>query len=122
MQFSQWGSEPSSTGFDTEKLLDIAKSTVDLPSGFNVHPRLKKMFIDSRLKSIGNETFDWATGEAAAFGSLAQEGYNVRLVGEDSERGTFSQRHCVFTDQVTSEAYRPLLQSSYMESTAKGRL
>ena len=98
MQFSQWGEEPAQTGFDTGKLVDIAKSSVDLPSGFNVHPRLHKMFIEPRLKSIESGKFDWATGEAVAFGSLATEGFNVRLVGEDSERGTFSQRHAVFTD------------------------
>lgn len=98
MQFSQWGEEPAQTGVDTVKLVNIAKSTVDLPANFNVHPRLKKMFIDPRIKTIDNGMFDWATAEAAAFGSLATDGYNVRLVGEDSERGTFSQRHAVFTD------------------------
>ena len=73
------------------------------------------MFIDPRLKSIEKEQIDWATAEAVAFGSLAIEGFNVRLVGEDSERGTFSQRHAVLTDQVTSEGYRPMLQSEYMK-------
>ena len=56
------------------------------------------MFIESRIKTIESGKFDWATAEAVAFGSLAIEGFNVRLVGEDSERGTFSQRHVVFTD------------------------
>jgi len=90
------------------KFINIANSTVDLPESFNVHPRLRKMFIEPRLKSIEKEQIDWATAESAALGSLATEGFNVRLVGEDSERGTFSQRHSVLTDQVTSEAYRPL--------------
>ena len=54
---------------------------------------------------------DWATAEAMALGSLTMEGYNTRIVGEDTERGTFSQRHAVFTDQQTAEAYRPLLES-----------
>ena len=63
-----------------------------------MHPRLGKMFIDPRLKSIEKGRIDWATGEAMALGSLAFEGFNSRLVGEDSERGTFSQRHMVFTD------------------------
>ena len=101
MQFSQWGTEPSDTGVDNDKLLKIAAASTDLPSNFNVHPRLKKMFIDSREKTVQKDIFDWATAEAAALGSLATEGYNVRLVGEDSERGTFSQRHAVFTDQAT---------------------
>lgn len=66
------------------------------------------MFIEPRLKSIENGQIDWATAEAMAFGSLAFEGFNSRLVGEDSERGTFSQRHAVFTDQETSQPYSPL--------------
>lgn len=98
MQFSQWGEEPAETGFEESDLINIAKASVDIPSDFNVHPRLKKMFIDSRLKTIEKKQFDWATAESAAFGSLLMQGYNVRLVGEDSERGTFSQRHAVFTD------------------------
>ena len=98
MEFSQWGSEPQSTGYDQSKLLEIAKSTVNIREGFNVHSRLQKMFIEPRLKSIEKGRIDWATAEAMALGSLAFEGFNSRLVGEDSERGTFSQRHTVFTD------------------------
>ena len=56
------------------------------------------MFIGPRLKSIEKGQIDWATAEAMALGSLAFEGFNARLVGEDSERGTFSQRHALFTD------------------------
>ena len=52
MQFSQWGSEPEQTGYDPAKLINIAKSTIDVPTGFTVHPRLKKMFMDSRMKTI----------------------------------------------------------------------
>jgi len=54
------------------------------------------------------ENFDWATGEALAFGALVSEGYNVRLSGQDSGRGTFSQRHAVWVDQGTEEKYIPL--------------
>ena len=122
MQFSQWGEEPAQTGVETSKLIDIAKSTVDLPVGFSVHPRLRKMYMDSRIKTIEKSKFDWATAEAAALGSLAIDGYNVRLTGEDTERGTFSQRHAVFTDQATCEAYRPLVQSPYMQENAQGRI
>mmetsp|Transcript_41466 Transcript_41466/g.54558 ORF Transcript_41466/g.54558 Transcript_41466/m.54558 type:complete len:110 (+) Transcript_41466:145-474(+) len=109
MKFSQWGEEPAQSGYNESDLVEIAKSTVDLPADFNVHPRLKKMFIDSRLKTLEKKQFDWAMAEAAAFGSLVIDGYNVRLVGEDSERGTFSQRHAVFTDQLSAKAYRPLI-------------
>ena len=121
MQFSQNGSEPSQSGYDPDKLVQIAKATVDLPKDFSVHPRLEKMFISSRLKQINQGQFDWATAEAAAFGSLLCDGYNVRLVGEDSERGTFSQRHAVYTDQKYSTTYRPLLDSTFMKRNGKGR-
>jgi len=84
------GTDPTQTGFDQAKLVEIAKSTIDLPSDFAVHPRLAKMHMNTRMKTIDKQRFDWATAEAAAFGSLLLDGYNVRLVGEDSERGTFS--------------------------------
>lgn len=56
------------------------------------------MYIDDRLKGVKNGEIDWASAEAMALGSLQFDGYNSRLVGEDSERGTFSQRHMVFHD------------------------
>lgn len=90
MDFSQWGKEPEHTGYDTKKLLDIGRATVDLPSDFNAHDRLKRMFIEPRLKALDKGHIDWASAEAMALGSLAHEGFNARLVGEDSERGTFS--------------------------------
>lgn len=80
------------------------------------------MFISQRQKNLDKQVFDWATAEAAAMGSLAIEGYNVRLVGEDSERGTFSQRHAVFTDQETEKPYRPLAMSPFMAQNATGRV
>jgi 2-oxoglutarate dehydrogenase complex dehydrogenase (E1) component-like enzyme len=59
------------------------------------------MHVDSRLKNLEANKLDWATAEAMAMGSLTLDGYNVRLSGEDSERGTFSQRHGVLTEQIT---------------------
>lgn len=56
------------------------------------------MHIANRLKNISENQYDWATAEAMAYGSLLIDGYNVRLTGEDVERGTFSQRHAVFHD------------------------
>ena len=72
------------------------------------------MYIDSKKKSLDKGSIDWATAEAMALGSLCMEGYNVRLVGEDSERGTFSQRHAVLHDQNTAQKTVPLLESPYM--------
>src|SRR5690606_31855368 len=65
--------------------------------------------LDSRLAAIeSGEGIDWATGEALAFGSLLVEGSPVRLSGQDSERGTFTQRHSVLNDQQTGETHTPL--------------
>ena len=80
------------------------------------------MFIEARLKQIEKGKIDWATAEAMALGSLAFEGFNSRLVGDDSERGTFSQRHTVFTDQTTGKRCMPLLESQFMKENLKGRL
>ena len=64
---------------------------MDIPKEpFEVHSRLKRMHITNRLKDIDEGKLDWATGEAVAIGSLLKDGFNVRLVGEDCERGTFS--------------------------------
>jgi len=122
MVFSQSGSEPDQTGIDAQQLTDIIKSTVDLPADFKIHPRLQRMFVEPRLKAIEKGNVDWASAEAAALGSLAIEGFNSRLVGEDTERGTFSQRHCVFTDQDSQSAFTPLRDSEYMASNRNGRV
>lgn len=121
MNFSQWGKEPEQTGYETNTLKEMVKATVDIPEGFNVHSRLRRMYIEDRLKSINNDKVDWASAEAMALGSLAFEGYNTRLVGEDSERGTFSQRHMVFHDQDNGNECRPFRDSQFMKQ-AKGRM
>lgn len=71
MEFSQDGSEPSDTGYDLNALRHIGEQSVTLPSTFNVHPRLQKMFIEPKLKSIQQGQIDWATAEAMALVSLA---------------------------------------------------
>ena len=70
MKFSQWGEEPKHTGFEIQKLKEIVKSTVEIPDGFNVHSRLKRMYIDDKLKSLNEDKIDWASAEAMALGSL----------------------------------------------------
>lgn len=74
------------------------KASVEFPEGVNPHQRIQRMHIKSRLQSINEDSYDWATAEAMAIGSLTIEGYNVRIVGEDVERGTFSHRHAVLHD------------------------
>ena len=90
IDFSQFGKEPEHTGFDVDQLRDFGNKSVELPDDFNVHPRLHKMHISNRLKSIAENKVDWATAEAIALTSLNFDGYNTRIVGEDVERGTFS--------------------------------
>ena len=91
------------------KLLDaIGRTLTTVPDDLDVHKTLRRV-IDGRAQMFATgENFDWATGEALAFGSLLSEGYQVRLSGQDSGRGTFSQRHAVWVDQVTERKYVPL--------------
>ena len=90
MTLSQDGHEPEQTGYDKSDLLSFGRLSVSLPDDFEAHPRLTKMHIANRLKSIDNNKIDWATAEAMALASLNMEGFNTRIIGEDSERGTFS--------------------------------
>jgi 2-oxoglutarate dehydrogenase E1 component len=91
---------------DTLKRIGTALSRV--PAGFEVHPRIGRQLEAKRAMIESGENLDWTTGEALAFGSLLLEGHRVRLSGEDSQRGTFSQRHAVLIDQVNQNEYVPL--------------
>ncbi len=95
------------TGVELETLKEIGQKITAVPKDFHVHRTIQR-FLDHRRKSIetGND-IDWATGEALAFCSLMLEGHPVRLSGQDSERGTFSQRHSVLVDQETEDRYIP---------------
>ena len=96
------------TGVDLQTLKTIGEKLCQVPDGFNVHRTIAR-FLESRRKAIDSgEGIDWSTAEALAFGSLLLEGHPVRLSGQDVERGTFSQRHSVLTDQETEARYKPL--------------
>jgi len=96
------------TAVPMKALKEIGKKLTAVPDGFNVHRTIQR-FMDNRAKMIETgEGIDWATAEALAFGSLVQEGYGVRLSGQDCERGTFSQRHSVLYDQASESRYVPL--------------
>jgi 2-oxoglutarate dehydrogenase E1 component len=87
------------TGVALETLKTIGRKITAVPDGFHVHRTIQR-FLDNRRKAIETgEGIDWATGEALAFCSLLLDGHRVRLSGQDSERGTFSQRHSVLIDQ-----------------------
>jgi len=95
------------TAVDAEKLKAIAERITAVPEGFSVHKTIQR-FLDNRRATIqAGDGIDWATGEALAFASLLDEGLPVRLSGQDSERGTFSQRHSVLIDQQTEARYIP---------------
>jgi 2-oxoglutarate dehydrogenase E1 component len=95
------------TGVDVKTLREIGTKITRVPDGFRVH-RTVQRFLDARAKAIdGGAGIDWATGEALAFCTLLEEGHHVRLSGQDSERGTFSQRHSVLFDQEDESRYTP---------------
>jgi len=102
------------TGVAKEVLKQVALDSVKLPADFNAHPRLVRAHVEARTTAVNNGAgIDWATAESMAFGSLMKEGYNVRVSGQDVERGTFSQRHGVITDQVNENRYSPLANAGY---------
>ncbi|WP_029354643.1 2-oxoglutarate dehydrogenase E1 component [Bosea sp. 117] len=95
------------TGVDLDELRDIGRKITTVPEGFHVHRTIQR-FLDARARSISEGTgIDWSTGEALAYTTLLLEGHPVRLSGQDSERGTFSQRHSVLTDQENEDRYTP---------------
>lgn len=92
-----------------KKLFDgLGRTLTTVPEGHNIHKTLHRV-LDAKTEMFATgENIDWATGEALAFGSLLSEGYGVRLSGQDSGRGTFSQRHSVWVDQDSEAKYIPL--------------
>jgi multifunctional 2-oxoglutarate metabolism enzyme len=95
------------TAIPGELLKQVIDTQVTLPDGFTVHPRLQPQ-LARRVDSVGNDAIDWATGELLAIGSLLNDGRPVRLVGQDSRRGTFGQRHAVLVDRVNGSEHTPL--------------
>jgi len=97
-----------STAISTDCLADIGKVLTTVPEGFPVHKTLHRILDAKKAMFESGEGFDWATAEALAFGSLVGEGFQVRLSGQDSGRGTFSHRHAVWRNQETGDRYIPL--------------
>tara|TARA_Y100000816_G_scaffold277514_1_gene247770 strand:+ start:416 stop:3310 length:2895 start_codon:yes stop_codon:yes gene_type:complete len=96
------------SGVDKNLLKNIGKKITKIPINFSAHKTLKKVF-DLRNQSIEKENnIDWSTAESLAFGTLLTEGFSVRLSGQDSGRGTFSQRHAVLRNQDNHQRYIPL--------------
>ena len=96
------------TGIEKKLFDGLGRTLTTVPDGLTVHPTLNRVLDAKRAMFASGENLDWATGEALAFGSLLSEGYGVRLSGQDSGRGTFSQRHAVWVDQTDEHKYIPL--------------
>ncbi|MEL7461377.1 MAG: 2-oxoglutarate dehydrogenase E1 component [Pseudomonadota bacterium] len=100
--------ERGQTAIPEATMAEIGRALTTAPEGHKVHKTVGRL-LDAKRKMFETGTgFDWATAEAIAFGSLLTEGYPVRLSGQDSTRGTFSQRHSAFVDQETEEKYYPM--------------
>ena len=96
------------SGVDEKKLLEISEKINLLPETTNIHKTIRRIF-DNRYDAIKKKkNIDWSTAESLAFASLLEEGFPVRLVGQDSGRGTFSQRHSVLRNQLDNSRYIPL--------------
>jgi multifunctional 2-oxoglutarate metabolism enzyme len=102
------GSDVVDTGIDSQIVKEIAKRISLVPEGFNLNPKMVSQLARRAKMGEGSQAMDWAFAEAVAFGSLALEGTPVRLSGQDSGRGTFSQRHAVLYDTQTGQAWSPL--------------
>ena len=96
------------TAIAPDTMKEVGQALTTAPEGFPLHKTVGRLLDTKRKMFETGKGFDWATAEALAFGSLQLEGYPVRLAGQDSTRGTFSQRHSALINQDTEERYYPL--------------
>ena len=96
------------TAIAKQRVLDIGRQLTSLPGRLDVHKTVRRVIENRRAAIEQGHDIDWATGESLAFGTLLDQGYPVRLSGQDSVRGKFSQRLCDIVDQTTEEHYQPL--------------
>ena len=102
------GRRAAVTGVAADELRRVGAALTTVPPAFTVHKTLARILDAKKTAIDGGEGIDWATAEALAFGTLLDDGYGVRLSGQDSGRGTFSQRHSVWVDQTDGSKYVPL--------------
>lgn len=98
----------SHTGIQDGELKELGKKLTEFPEGFTLHPTLKKIYDQRKVAFDSGAGLDFAMAESLAFASLLQDGFNLRLSGQDVERGTFSHRHAALTDPKAEEKYLPL--------------
>ncbi len=96
------------TGVDRQLLVELLEKLTRLPDDFHLHPKLDRWLEKRRAMARGQQPLDWASAETLAFATLAVDGYRVRLSGQDTARGTFSQRHAVLHDVEDGQTYVPL--------------
>ena len=96
------------SGVDLKKIQIISEKINNISSKINVHKTISKVIEFRKQSIIRKKGIDWSTAESLAFGTLLEEGFPVRLVGQDSGRGTFSQRHSVLRNQIDNSRYIPL--------------
>ncbi|GAA4210287.1 multifunctional oxoglutarate decarboxylase/oxoglutarate dehydrogenase thiamine pyrophosphate-binding subunit/dihydrolipoyllysine-residue succinyltransferase subunit [Streptosporangium oxazolinicum] len=116
MENVPWSHEDVKTAVSEETVKRIVETQLNMPEGFTVHPRLLPV-LQRRGQMVAEDHIDWGMGETLAFGSLLIDGHPVRLVGQDSRRGTFTQRHAVLVDRVTGEEHTPL--KAFNQGTTK---
>ena len=98
------------SGVSRSVLLSVGEKLTTIPENFQIHPTIKKIIENKKKMFDTGRGFDWSTAESLAFGTLLYEGFPVRIVGQDTGRGTFSQRHSVLRDQNTGETFIQLNQ------------
>jgi 2-oxoglutarate dehydrogenase E1 component len=99
-----------STSVPADKLIEISRRLTEIPSTFNVHPKVLPILKARHDKLVAGEPFDWGTGEMLAYATLLSEKTPVRISGQDVQRGTFSHRHGVLRDVKTNAPFAPLAQ------------
>ena len=114
------GPSPSQTGVDMGRLTALGQGDHDLSDGLALHPRVLAVMQARERMVAGDLALDWGCAENLAYASLIQEGYPVRLTGQDSGRGTFFHRHAVLHDQATGRRYVPLQHLATSQPTLHG--
>jgi 2-oxoglutarate dehydrogenase E1 component len=107
-QARELGRRSGKTAVATDQIEQLVPILTEAPEGFNLHKTLSRVLDAKKQMFASGQGFDWATGEALAFGTLLLDGYGVRLSGQDCVRGTFSQRHAGWNDQKDGHRYFPL--------------
>ncbi len=100
--------EAVETGVECEKLLQLSSRLQQLPAGFELHPRVKKIIDDRGKMAQGAMPFNWGGAEILAYATILDQGFEIRISGQDSGRGTFFHRHCVLHNQINGDMYTPL--------------